>query len=178
MSFALEFRKKMQAQARAERARRAAVKRANSGYVVLPAEESEHTRGTHRRVLAALSLAALVLFVFNSDGLVRYAGGLSETAAGQRAIELAERWHGLREESRMTVVVEEIRGAVLEARHSRWPDLVAGWRQPAPDPAAAEEQPAPPALPASREMPDEMAPPVRETAPVRPVLRAAIERSE
>ena len=175
MSFALEYRKKMQAEARAERARRTTLKRENSGYVVLPPEGREDTRANRRRVLAALSLAVVVLFVFNSGGLVRYTGGLGETSAGQRIVELAERWHGLMEEHRMTVVVDEIRGAVAQARQSRWPDLADGWSPLSVDPATADGQPAPPTIPAADEAPQEAAPPVRETAPIGPVLRAAIE---
>ena len=175
MSFALEYRKKMQAQARAERARRVALKRENSGYVVQPPEGGEDTRANRRRVLAALSLAAMLLFVFNSGGLVRYTGGLGETRAGQLVVELAERWHGLMEEHRMTAVVDEIRGAVAQARQSRWPDLAAGWSPLSADPATAEEQLAPPTIPTAGEAPQEDEPPVRETAPVGPVLRAAIE---
>ncbi len=191
MSFALEFRKKMQAEARAERVRRWALEQANSGYVVLPAEESEETRCNRRRVLAALSLAALVLFVFNSGALVRYTGDLSETIAGRYTIELAERWHGLMEEHRMTRVVEEIRGAVMEARHSRWQDLASGWLPLVVNPLAAEEESAPPATPAADEPPstpdtgaapsppgtgEPPDPTVKETAPAGPVLRAAIEK--
>lgn len=146
MSFALEYRKKMQAEAReAEagkkttrkprpaRSRRARTKKsapppamAPADFVVGAAKKSTDTRGNRLRVLAALSLAGGILSVFNSGALVQYAGGLGYNQAAMRVIIASENWHALMEQSRMTALVDGIREAVTTARHSEWQDLAFG----------------------------------------------------
>ena len=64
MSFALEYRKKMQADARkAVRQKKAVADVDDTGFVVLPPKKNVDTRGNRRRVLAALSLAGIILSV-------------------------------------------------------------------------------------------------------------------
>lgn len=127
-SFALEYRKKMQAE-RTEtkpRVRKAAAAVNASDFVMAPAGKSSDTPGNSRRVLAALLFAGLILSVFNSSALVQYAGGLGYNQAAMRVIIASENWHALMEQTRMTALVEGVREAVTTARHSQWRDLAFG----------------------------------------------------
>ena len=130
MSFALEYRKKMQqeaAVAAAGEATRDASKKSRAGdFVLQPAKKDVNTRANRRRTLAALSLAGIILSVFNSGGMVQYTGNLSYNDLSIRIITASEDWHQLMEENRMTLVVDEIRNAVMIARHSSWQDLAMG----------------------------------------------------
>lgn len=175
MSFALEYRKKMQARARAAEQERAARERANAGFVVTPPDENTDTRRTRRQVLAALSLAGIILSFFNSGSFVQYAGGLTDSSVGMRIIVAAEDWHSLMEKNRLTLVVEKIRGAVSHVRHSEWPDLASGlglgpaYRQPEhPDAIAPVDR----AIEEKR--PDDREPDIEITRPAGPVMRASV----
>ena len=128
MSFALEYRKKMQAEAEKTRSRHKtrAARRPKTDFVVDAARGSDDTPGNRRCVLAALLLAGLILAVFNSGGLVRYAGGLGYNALVMKIIIASEDWHSLMERSRMTALMDGIRGAVTAARQSSWHDLAFG----------------------------------------------------
>ncbi|GAB4240474.1 MAG: hypothetical protein Kow0032_28150 [Methyloligellaceae bacterium] len=183
MSFALEYRKKMQAKAR--KAQRSAKTGAQSdeGFAVPPAGKNADTRGNRRRVLAALSLAALILSVFNSGALVTYTGGLAGSPLGLRVAIASEDWHALMEKSRMTGVVESIRGAVATVRHSSWQDLAvlvapSGGAPDEGDPGSPGAVPGPaPVLPAGdgergRDLPG----PIEVERGTQPLLKAEISR--
>ena len=81
----------------------------------------------------------IILSFFNSGAMVRYAGGLADSIAGEQIILAAEDWHSLMAENRFTLVVEQIRDAVSYARYSQWPDLAStftlapAYRAPARD---------------------------------------------
>ena len=176
MSFALEYRKKMQADARAAREGKAEQEEVNCGFAVMPAGEDVDTGGNRRRVLATISLAAIILSFFNSGAMVQYAGGLTDSNIGMRIILATEHWHGLMEKNRLTLVVEEIRGVVSEARHSEWPDLASslGFARGYTD----REQPEtiqPVEHPVDEKAPDEREPAIEITRPDGPVMRAAVE---
>lgn len=128
MSFALDYRKKMQANASKSRGgkKKARAKTRPADFVIGPAKKSSDTRGNRRRALAALTLAGLILSVFNSAGLVQYAGGLGYNQAALRVMIASENWHALMERSRMTGLTDGIRDAVMTARHSQWRDLAFG----------------------------------------------------
>jgi len=127
MSFALDYRKKMQANAGEVRCKQEALTQVNTGadtgFVVSPVKNNADTRGNRRRVLAALSLAAMILSVFNSGAMVTYASGLATTPLGLKIADATEDWHALMDENRMTGVVEEIRALVATARYSSWQDF-------------------------------------------------------
>lgn len=172
MSFALDYRQKMQAEARRAQQREEALEQANTGFVVLPASAEEDTRGNRRRVLAALSLAAIILSVFNSGGMVQYSGGLAATWLGTRIILATESWHRLMEENHMTVVVEEIRSVVSEARAASWPELKLGSTREAirpRDEAPVRSRPLP------SYMPREKQPANPKPRPRGPVMKASAE---
>ncbi len=176
MSFVLEFRKKMQADARKTTRKKTAVKKSEEGFAFLPAKRNADTGGNRRRVLAALSLAAIILSVFNSGAMVQYAGGLGYNNLTMQIISASERWHQIMEETRMTALVEEIRGAVTKARQSSWQDLAFG-KSPVPAdpwpvvPAKAHPQSDTP----EKSAPAEVTPDSEQTAPEGPVMRAAVE---
>lgn len=149
MSFALEYRKKMQAEAReaqagkkkARKAKPARPPRAASKprvkksappamapaeFVVATAAKASDTPRNRLRVLGALSLAGLILSVFNSGALVQYAGGLGYNQAALRVMIASENWHALMQDSHMTSLAEGIREMVTSARQSEWQDLAFG----------------------------------------------------
>lgn len=175
MSFALEYRKKMQAEGQAAKQEAAAQEKANTGFIVTPASEETDTRSTRRQVLAALSLAGIILSFFNSGAMVRYAGGLADSRAGVQIIVATEDWHSLMEENRLTLVVEKIRGAVSHVRRSQWPDLASGF---AFRPAYRQSEEPDTVTPVDRgneeKAPGEGAPDIEIIRPTGPVMRAAI----
>ncbi len=176
MSFALDYRRKMRADADSAQHERAALERANAGFVVMPAGEDADTRGNRRRALAMISLAGIILSFFNSSAMVRYAGGLSDSDIGMQVIVATENWHHFMEENRLTLVVEEIRGAVSQARHSDWPDLASGlgFRPGDPRPEMPDQS-APVDRPIEDTAPGEHEPEIEITKPAGPVLRAAAQ---
>lgn len=119
-SFALAYRKKLQAQelASGRRLRRDGAL-AREGR--LPADPQ--SRVVHRAsVLAALLLAGLVLAVFNSEALTRYARGQGETAAGRQAYALSLRWHRMMESGHATLLMDGLRESARLAREAAWPE--------------------------------------------------------
>lgn len=189
MSFALDYRKKMQAESRAAVQARAAQETRDTGFVVTSASDNTDTRRTRRQVLAALSLAGIILSLFNSDAMVRYAGGLADSSAGEQIILAAEDWHSLMEENRLTLVVEQIRGAVSYARYSQWPDLASAfafgpaYRPPARDTVTPVDQHIEDKVPGEGEpvdqaieenVPGKGEPEFKFIRPTGPVMRAAI----
>lgn len=182
MSFALEYRKKMQREAAEASAHAAAGGKPNKArvgdFVLQPAKKHVNTRANRRRTLAALSLAGIILSVFNSGGMVQYTGNLSYNDISIRVITASEDWHQLMEQNRMTLVVDEIRNAVMVARHSSWQDLALGLSLEPTHPYLGGGSETPPAdeqalepveerqeVPTEDDMPD----------PAAPVLRAAAE---
>jgi hypothetical protein len=176
MSFALEYRKKMQADAeRKSQSKKAVAQEHDRDFVVRPATDNADTRANRRQVLAALSLAGIILSVFNSGGLVHYAGGLGYNAVSMRVITISESWHDLMEQTRLTLVMKEIRDVVMTARQSSWQDLVFGLSIP---PAySGSGGPPVPGLegdPMDRNDSDHATPELELPAPTGPVLRAAV----
>lgn len=166
MSFALEFRKKLQ-QAEAETLR---IKKANEGFVSMPADSFADTLNNRRRVMFALVIAGCVLAVFNSGGLVRYTQGLAGNPVGPELILASEKWHELMQEKQATLVVDHIRGSVALVRESSWRDLTFGLR-------LTPEMPRPNSVPSGQETPHPPEPRQQEIAkPDPPVMRASIER--
>ena len=172
MSFALEYRKKLQLKNReAQR-----IRKAHEGFVSAPAGASHDTPGMRRRVLLALVIAGGVLGVFNSGGLVQYTRQLADTPLGPRLIVMSETWHEAMQEKNVTQVVEQIRETVAMARESNWRDLTFGLRlnphklspgpQKQPTVVPAKGKPAP--------EPEEEKP--RMARPAGPILRAAVDR--
>jgi hypothetical protein len=123
MSFALEYRKKMQSEESIRRLELQAIREASAGFVTHPAEDSYETRGNKRRVLAAISLALIILSVFNSRAMVHYAGGLTDSEIGMQLITATESWHQLMQDTQITQLTDGIRDTVQQARHTQWPDL-------------------------------------------------------
>lgn len=166
MSFALEFRKKLQ-QREAETLR---IKKANEGFVSMPVDSSTDTSNNRRRVLLALLIAGAVLSVFNSGGLVRYTQGLADNPVGPGLIIASEKWHALMQERQATLVVDHIRGSVALVRNSSWRDLTFGLR-------LTQDETPENVLPAEQETPRPPAPEQPKIAkPEAPVMRASIER--
>lgn len=173
MSFALEYRKKLQEQERA--AHRA--RKENEGFVSLPADDAADTRGNRRRVMLALIIAGGILATFNSGSLVNYSYDLADSAAGQRLIELTEAWHDMMEETRAAEVVDHIRGSVESARESTWEDLTSAFALTRLDPGtdAATETPVLPANGAPLQAPVKRNRP-ETVKPDGPVMRASVDR--
>jgi hypothetical protein len=165
MSFALEFRKKLQ-QREAETLR---IKKANEGFVSMPVDSSTDTSNNRRRVLLALVIAGGVLSIFNSGGLVRYTQGLADNPVGPVLIIASEKWHALMQEKQATLVVDHIRGSVAMVRDSSWRDLTFGLR-------LTQDGTPPNVLPAGQEIPYPPEPEEPRIAkPVAPVMRASVE---
>ncbi|MEM8744983.1 MAG: hypothetical protein AAGF14_10140 [Pseudomonadota bacterium] len=170
MSFALQYRKKLQQQAR-EAARK---RKENEGFVSPPAQETD-TGSNRRRVLFALMIAGAILAAFNSGGLVQYSYDLAENPAGQKLVEVAEDWHDMMQETRATDVIDHIRGSVAVVRESTWEDLAASLASaPAgPQPEMLPDRPVVPANGDPMEAPDlKKAPKI--VRPDGPVMRASV----
>ncbi|MDA7947132.1 MAG: hypothetical protein MPJ78_06605 [Hyphomicrobiaceae bacterium] len=143
MSFALEYRKKLQRrQLELRRARKE-----NEGFVSLPVEEVTDTTRNRSRVLLALVIAGGVLATFNSGGLVQYSYELAENPAGQKLIEATERWHEMMRETPAGDVMDHIRGSVATVRETSWDDLAASFFAASP-PVYRETTPEGPVAPA------------------------------
>lgn len=172
MSFALEFRKKLQQQEREA----AHARKINEGFVAAPAGELTDTPQNRRRVLLALVIAGGVLAVFNSGALVRYTQDLAGNPIGERLIVLSERWHEMMQRKQATRVVEEIRGSLALVREANWHDLTQHLRIK-PSHAQPENRDGLKVVPAKGDAPPEVEPndePGRGT-PTGPVLRASVE---
>ena len=146
MSFALEFRKKQQLLEHAVHSAR----QANKGFVSMPAERSSDTKGNRRRVLLALVIAGGVLATFNSGGLVQYSYDLADSPFGENVIEASESWHDMMSETRVTEVMDQIRGSVAMARESSWQDLTFGFASVSAE-SVPDSKPQPLIVPASGE---------------------------
>lgn len=175
MSFALEYRKKLQARAREQQA----VRKANEGFVALPVNEAADTRRNRRRVLCAVFIAGAFLAVFNSDGLVRYSYNHADSQAGRRLVVLSEKWHQLMQAGRLPDVVEQIRGSVMMVRHSSWQDL-AGIFRSGPQERGPLKPGTPQVVPAKAvPLPKIRKPETPEMAkPAGPVMRASADALE
>lgn len=178
MSFALEFRKKLQQKEREQRA----LKKANEGFVTMPLGEDADTRGNRRRVTLALVIAGALLGALNSAGLVSYTRDMYETQVGRTLIVASERWHAMMQRGKATLLVDHVRGTVSAMRETSWHDLKVVFdlvpRAPGgPSPDAAPVLPAvthePPASP---DMQETVRPQPRK--PSGPVLRASAEAME
>lgn len=173
MSFALEYRKKLQAQQRDAQV----AKKANEGFVAEPDEAATDTTSNRRRVFLALVLAGSILATFNSGGLVNYTQGLADKPMGPQLILASERWHELMQEKQITRVIDHIRGSVAFVRDTSWQDLAIGLK------TSTAEKPMEPAkphlvLPASTapKLTRPKPPEPRMARPDGPVMRASIDR--
>lgn len=174
MSFALDYRKKLQEQDRREKAFR----KANEGFVTLPQEADVDTRGNGRRVLMALIIAGSFLAILNSAGLVNYAYGLADSRLGRTLVVASEQWHQMMERGRATQVVDHIRGSVAMMRETSWQDLKMVFLSPQPEMSPERPQVIPAKAPqpaAEPEEPENAKPAPIVPAPAAPVMRAAID---
>jgi hypothetical protein len=173
MSFALQYRKKLQQQ----QSEALAVKKANEGFVSMPADASTDTSTNRRRVFLALILAGGILAVFNSGGLVNYTQGFANNPVGPHLILASERWHELMQKKQATRVVEHFRGSIALVREASWRDLAFGLQLTTAE-KPDDSQPLPKVVPAKmtpvpgRQQPVEP----RIARPAGPVLRASVER--
>jgi hypothetical protein len=171
MSFALEYRKKLQAQ-QLEAVR---FRKANEGFVSMPAEASTDTSNNRRRVFLALILAGGILATFNSGGLVNYTQGLANNPVGPELIIASEKWHELMQEKQVTRVVDHIRGSLALVREARWRDLAFGLdftTAENPETPRTRPQVVPATLPGEPERPRQIKP--RIAKPAVPVMRASV----
>lgn len=175
MSFALDYRKKLQQQEQREQAFR----KANEGFVTLPLSPDADTRGNGRRVLMALVIAGGLVAVLNSGGLVNYAYGLTDSRIGRTLVVASEHWHQLMEQGKATRVVDHIRGSVAMIREASWQDLKVVFMPGSGTPADTRPR-QPHVLPASTPSQPGAEPDARESVkpadrkPKGPVMRAAI----
>lgn len=178
MSFALEFRKKLQDREREQRA----LKKANEGFVAMPLGEDADTRGNRRRVILALVVAGLLLGTLNSAGLVSYTRDMYETQLGRNLIVASEKWHAMMERGKATLLVDSVRGTVSAMRETSWHDLKVVFDL-APGTSPARTPDAGPVLPASTPEPP-VRPEMQETVrpqprkPAGPVMRASADAVE
>lgn len=172
MSFALQYRKKLQARQSEARI----TKKANEGFVSPPADPSSDTPGNRRRVFIALVLAGGILATFNSGGLVNYAQELAGNPVGPKLILASETWHELMREKQVTRVVDHIRGSLVYVREARWRDLTFGLDLPVAEqntlPAPPKTVPAKTPSPPTRRESNQP----RMAAPDGPVMRASVDK--
>ncbi|MFD0986423.1 hypothetical protein [Methyloligella solikamskensis] len=76
-----------------------------------------------RTTLMALVIAALVLAVFNSEGMVSTARDLAESRVGRPLLPVAERWDGAMERIGAKRLVASVRDLMLDAQYARWSDV-------------------------------------------------------
>jgi hypothetical protein len=173
MSFALEYRKKLQAQQRDAQV----TKKANEGFVAEPVETASDTTSNRRRVFLVLVLAGGILATFNSGGLVNYTQGLADKPMGPQLILASERWHELMQEKKITRVVDHIRGFVAFVRDTSWQDLAIGLKTSTAEIPTEPTKP-PLVLPASTvpTIKRPVSPEPRMARPAGPVMRASVER--
>jgi len=172
MSFALEYRKKLQAQQN-EAVR---IRKANEGFVSMPAEATTDTSNNRRRVFLALILAGGILATFNSGALVNYTQGMANNPVGPELILASEKWHEMMQEKQVTRVVDHIRGSVALVRETRWQDLTFGLDLTTaenPEAPGAQPQVVPANLPGEPERPPQIKPGIAK--PSGPVMRASVE---
>jgi hypothetical protein len=124
MSFALEFRTK-HFTARPTKAAARPRKRSPSKRSVR--EGRAETQGARATTLGALVLAAVILAVFNSEGLRLYAGDLAENQFGRPLLTVSEAWDGAMQRAGANAVEEQVRGFVAALREARWTDLTSAF---------------------------------------------------
>lgn len=176
MSFALDFRKRLQDRER-EKLR---VAKENAGFVTMPLDPETDTRGNRRRVTLALLIAGGLLAVLNSGSLVNYAYTMTDTRAGQLLVVASEKWHGMMERGSATQLVDHIRGSVAAIRETSWHDLqvVFDFSAEHQDPAGPQRAPVLPAAapePPAKPEPQETVRPEGPNAPRGPVMRASVD---
>jgi hypothetical protein len=131
MSFALEYRKKhltapKKAEAPAATAKAKPKRRARKAppkQVVVAVERPEDTKANRATVLGALLLTALILAIFNSEGLRLVAGDLAEEEVGRPVLVVSEAWDRTMERVGAKAVMASVRSVVEEAREASWADV-------------------------------------------------------
>ncbi|ODA67484.1 hypothetical protein A7A08_01516 [Methyloligella halotolerans] len=78
-----------------------------------------------RAALLALLIAAALLAVFNSEGLVSTARDLAESRLGRSLLPVAERWDDAMERVGAKRLMASVRGLVLDAQYASWSDVAA-----------------------------------------------------
>jgi hypothetical protein len=99
--------------------------------------EAEDRSPARRIALVALLIAAGVLAVFNSEGMVSTARDLAESRVGRSMLPVAERWDGAMEQIGAKRLVASVRGLMLDMQYARWADVAALFGA-GNDPMAAE----------------------------------------
>jgi hypothetical protein len=122
MSFALEYRKQRLTAppkpiaATTTRPRKTAPKRVET-------RGRGETQASRATALGALLMAAVILAVFNSEGLRLYAGDLAERQVGRPLLALSEAWDDAMERAGAKALVTRVRHVVTEAREASWADV-------------------------------------------------------
>ena len=73
--------------------------------------------------MGALLVAAVILAIFNSDGLRIAAGDLAERGHGRSLLALSEAWDAAMERAGAKTAMASIHRLVAEAREARWADV-------------------------------------------------------
>ncbi|MEG6507538.1 hypothetical protein V6C03_00980 [Methyloligella sp. 2.7D] len=139
MSFVLEFRRsyfleparaKAAAEARARKAkRRVAEKPKPPAHLI--------TRKARRGMLLALMTAALILAVFNSEGMKSYAWDLAEQPMFRPVLVLAEGWDRAMEKLGAKALMADLQDIASTAQAARWSDVAGLFRRGEADDAIA-----------------------------------------
>ena len=88
-----------------------------------PGNQARITAESSARAFGALTVAMLILAVFNSAALISYARDLVSSESGRQIYALSERWHGMMEDVHATEALGVLRQRVDTAREARWSDL-------------------------------------------------------
>ena len=130
MSFALEYRKKhliapKTSEAPPPKAKATPKRRARKAppKKVVAAARPEETKANRATVLGALLLAAVILAVFNSEGLRLVAGDLAEKEVGRSVLVVSEAWDDAMDRIGAKAVMASVRKLVEEAREASWADV-------------------------------------------------------
>ncbi len=90
---------------------------------MVAAVRPEETKANRATVLGALLLAALILAVFNSEGLRLAAGDLAEQEVGRPVLVVSEAWDETMERVGAKALMASVRKVVEEAREASWADV-------------------------------------------------------
>jgi hypothetical protein len=132
MSFALEFRKKHFLEADIKAGRKGGtISRHLAGGVSRRVASRAETRASRAIALRALLIAAIVLAIFNSEGLRLSAYDLAESGFGRALLPVSEAWDGAMEHVGAKTLVANVRTIVGEAQEMSWADIAGIARAPA-----------------------------------------------
>lgn len=106
MSFALDYRRRMQAEAAA-----------------IPRKPARPLGP--RRMMGAFAVAALMLAAFDSHGLLLATQNRASGPFGRPALTAARSWHGLMQETGIAAAMGQTRIFVADVKSRRWTDVAA-----------------------------------------------------